>query len=95
VRFIRFQVAACYGYITVFLGSALLNVLGGVPFLPLQTMWLNFTVNVFQAIGRGFGKPREGLMQEKPRPKDQKILPPRLTAWLGLVGLVRLVAPSP
>ena len=88
VRFIRFQMAACYGYITVFLGSALLNVLGGVPFLPLQTMWLNFTVNVFQAIGLGFGKPREGLMQEKPRPKDQKILPPRLTAWLGLVGLV-------
>ena len=88
LRFIRFQMAACYGYITVFLGSSLLNILGGVPFLPLQTMWLNFTVNVFQAIGLGFGKPREGLMQEKPRPKDQKILPPRLTAWLGIIGLV-------
>ncbi len=51
LRFIRYQMAACYGYITVFLGSSLLNILGGVPFLPLQTMWLNFTVNVFQAIG--------------------------------------------
>jgi Ca2+-transporting ATPase len=80
--------AACYGYITVFLGSSLLNILGGVPFLPLQTMWLNFTVNLFQAIGLGFGKPRDGLMQEKPRPKDQKILPPRLNAWLVVVGLV-------
>ena len=88
LRFIRFQMAACYGYITVFLGAALLNILGGVPFLPLQTMWLNFTVNVFQAIGLGFGKPRDGLMQEKPRPKDQKILPPKLTAWLVVVGLV-------
>ena len=88
VRFIRYQMAACYGYITVFLGAALLNILGGVPFLPLQTMWLNFTVNVFQAIGLGFGKPRDGLMQEKPRPKDQKILPPQLTAWLVVVGLV-------
>ncbi len=76
MRFIRFQMAACYGYITVFLGSSLLNILGGVPFLPLQTMWLNFTVNVFQAMGLGFGKPRDGLMEEKPRPKDQKILPP-------------------
>ena len=76
LRFIRYQMAACYGYITVFLGSSLLNILGGVPFLPLQTMWLNFTVNVFQAIGLGFGKPRDGLMEETPRPKDQKILPP-------------------
>ncbi len=88
VRFIRYQMAACYGYITVFLGAALLNILGGVPFLPLQTMWLNFTVNIFQAIGLGFGKPRDGLMQEKPRPKDQKILPTQLTAWLVVVGLI-------
>jgi Ca2+-transporting ATPase len=88
VRFIRFQMAACYGYITVFLGSSLLNILGGVPFLPLQTMWLNFTVNVFQAMGLGFGKPRDGLMNERPRPKDQPILPRRLTVWLLVVGLV-------
>ena len=87
LRFIRFQMAACYGYITVFLGSSLLNILGGVPFLPLQTMWLNFTVNLFQAIGLGFGKPRDGLMEEKPRPKNQKLLPPRLNAWLIIVGL--------
>ena len=88
MRFIRFQMAACYGYITVFLGSSLLNILGGVPFLPLQTMWLNFTVNVFQAIGLGFGKPRDGLMEEKPRPKDQKLLPRPLTIWLVVIGLV-------
>ena len=88
LRFIRYQMAACYGYITVFLGSSLLNILGGVPFLPLQTMWLNFTVNVFQAMGLGFGKPRDGLMEEKPRPKDQKILPRPLTIWLIIQGLV-------
>ncbi len=88
MRFIRFQMAACYGYITVFLGSSLLNILGGVPFLPLQTMWLNFTVNVFQAMGLGFGKPRDGLMNERPRPKDQPILPRPLTIWLVVVGLV-------
>jgi len=88
LRFIRFQMAACYGYITVFLGSSLLNILGGVPFLPLQTMWLNFTVNVFQAIGLGFGKPRDGLMEQAPRPKNQPIMPRPLTIWLLVVGLV-------
>jgi Ca2+-transporting ATPase len=88
LRFIRYQMAACYGYITVFLGSSLLNILSGVPFLPLQTMWLNFTVNVFQAIGLGFGKPRDGLMEQAPRPKNQAIMPRPLTIWLAVVGLV-------
>jgi Ca2+-transporting ATPase len=88
LRFIRFQMAGLFGYIATFLGSALLNILGGIPFLPLQTMWLNFTVNVFQAIGLGYGKPREGLMEVPPRPKAQKIMPRRLMTWLVLCGLI-------
>jgi Ca2+-transporting ATPase len=88
LRFIRFQMAGLFGFIATFLGSSLLNILGGIPFLPLQTMWLNFTVNVFQAIGLGYGKPREGLMEVPPRPKSQQIMPRRLTTWLVFVGLV-------
>jgi len=88
LRFIRFQMAGLFGYIATFLGSALLNILGGIPFLPLQTMWLNFTVNVFQAIGLGYGKPREGLMKVPPRPKEQRIIPRRLMTWLVFMGLV-------
>ena len=88
MRFIRFQMAGLFGFIATFLGSSLLNILGGIPFLPLQTMWLNFTVNVFQAIGLGYGKPREGLMAVPPRPKEQKIIPPRLMRWLVFYGLV-------
>ncbi len=60
MRFIRFQMAGLFGFIATFLGASLLNILGGIPFLPLQTLWLNFTVNVFQAIGLGYGQPREG-----------------------------------
>jgi P-type Ca2+ transporter type 2C len=88
MRFIRFQMAGLFGFIATFLGSSLLNILGGIPFLPLQTMWLNFTVNVFQAIGLGYGKPREGLMEVPPRPKEQQIMPRRLMTWLVFVGLV-------
>ena len=88
MRFIRFQMAGLFGFIATFLGSSLLNILGGIPFLPLQTMWLNFTVNVFQAIGLGYGKPREGLMEVPPRPKEQRIMPRRLMTWLVFVGLV-------
>jgi P-type Ca2+ transporter type 2C len=88
MRFIRFQMAGLFAFIATFLGSSLLNILGGIPFLPLQTMWLNFTVNVFQAIGLGYGKPREGLMNVPPRPKEQQIMPRRLLTWLVSVGLV-------
>ena len=31
-----------------------------------------------RAIGLGYGKPREGLMEDPPRPKEQKIMPRRL-----------------
>ncbi len=88
LRFIRFQMAGLFGYIATFLGSAILNIVGGIPFLPLQTLWLNFTVNVFQGLGLGYGKPREGLMEVVPRPKSQQIMPRRLFSWLVFCGLV-------
>ncbi len=88
MRFIRFQMAGLFGFIATFLGASLFNILGGIPFLPLQTLWINFTVTTIQAIGLGYGKPREGLMKEPPRPKEQQIMPRRLTTWLVFVGLV-------
>ncbi|MCJ7711514.1 MAG: HAD-IC family P-type ATPase, partial [Chloroflexi bacterium] len=88
MRFIRFQMAGLFGFIATFLGASLFNILGGIPFLPLQTLWINFTVTTIQAIGLGYGKPRDGLMTELPRPKEQQIMPRRLTIWLVFVGLV-------
>jgi P-type Ca2+ transporter type 2C len=43
---------------------------------------------VFQGLGLGYGKPREGLMEVPPRPKEQKIIPGRLMRWLVFVGVV-------
>jgi P-type Ca2+ transporter type 2C len=88
MRYIRFQMASLFGFIGTFLGASIFNILGGVPFLPLQTLWINFTVTVFQAVGLGYSKPRDGLMEDPPRPKDQRILPGPLFTWLVFVGLV-------
>jgi Ca2+-transporting ATPase len=88
MRYIRFQMASLFGFISTFLGASIFNILGGVPFLPLQTLWINFTVTVFQAVGLGYSKPRAGLMEDAPRPKDAQILPRPLFAWLAFVGLV-------
>ena len=43
MRYIRFQMACLFGFIGTFLGASIFNILGGVPFLPLQTLWINFT----------------------------------------------------
>jgi Ca2+-transporting ATPase len=88
MRYIRFQMASLFGFIATFLGASIFNILGGVPFLPLQTLWINFTVTVFQAVGLGYSKPRAGLMAESPRPKDAQILPRPLFLWLAFIGLV-------
>jgi Ca2+-transporting ATPase len=91
MRYIRFQMACLFGFIGTFLGASIFNILGGVPFLPLQTLWINFTVDIFQAIGLGYGKPRVGLMEEAPRPKDEEILPRALFAWLAFIGVVMAI----
>ncbi|HVN10977.1 MAG TPA: cation-translocating P-type ATPase C-terminal domain-containing protein, partial [Kineosporiaceae bacterium] len=57
-------------------------------FLPLQTLWMNFTTQIFQSIGLGYGRPAPGLMQRKPRPVDQPILSRDQYVWLSIVGLV-------
>ena len=56
-KYIRFQIGCLFGFIVSFLGSSILELLGGVPFLPLQTLWINFTTLLFQAIGLGYGHP--------------------------------------
>jgi Ca2+-transporting ATPase len=87
-KYIRFQIGILIGYIVTFLGSSILNVLGGVPFVPFQTLFMNFTVQVFQAVGLGYGQPATGLMERKPRPSDEALLSRPLLAWLSVAGLV-------
>jgi Ca2+-transporting ATPase len=87
-RYIRFQIGALAGFIITFLGASILNIVGGVPFLPLQTLWVNFTTQVFQSIGLGYGKFSVGLMEKKPRAIDEPILDRSLIRWLAVVGLV-------
>ena len=87
-RYVRFQMGCLFGFIISFLGAAIFNIAGGVPFLPLQTLWINFTTQVFQAIGLGYGKPAAGLMDRQPRQPGEPILTRGLMAWLVVVGVV-------
>ena len=90
MRYIRFQMASLFGFIGTFLGASIFNILGGVPFLPLQTLWINFTVTVFQAVGLGYSKPRTGLMEDPPRPEGRSQILPRPLFALARVHRARL-----
>jgi Ca2+-transporting ATPase len=87
-KYIRFQMGVLVGFIVTFLGASIFNVVGGVPFVPLQTLYVNFTTQVLQAIGLGYGRPAEGLMKRKPRPSDEPILPRPLLIWVAIAGIV-------
>jgi P-type Ca2+ transporter type 2C len=87
-KYIRFQIGVLIGFIVTFLGSSILNVLGGVPFVPLQTLFMNFTVQVFQAVGLGFGQPAAGLMERPPRASGEALLSRSLLLWLAIAGFV-------
>jgi Ca2+-transporting ATPase len=87
-KYIRFQMGGLFGFIVSFLGAAIFNIAGGVPFLPLQTLWINFTTMLFQGLGLGYGQPATGLMERKPWPPDRPILTQGVMIWLIAAGLV-------
>jgi Ca2+-transporting ATPase len=87
-KYIRFQMGVLFGMVITFLGTAIFNVAGGVAFVPLQTLYVNFTTQVFEAVGLGYGQPGEGLMKRKPRDPEAQILPRAKLLWLATIGLV-------
>jgi len=92
VKYIRFQMGALAGMILTFLGASILNIVSGIPFLPAQTLWVNFTTQVFQAIGLGYGAPSEGVMDRRPRKPEEPILKRDDTHWFVVAGVVMAAA---
>ena len=81
VRYIRFQMAGLFGFIGTFLGASLLFIAQGTPFLPLQTLYINFTV---QVVPGHRPRLRQGARgpdgRRAPRPAGLPILP-RRSCW--------------
>ena len=87
-KYIFFQMGALGGMVVTFLAASIFNIAAGVPFVPLQTLWLNFTTQVFQSIGLGYGKGDPEIMKRRPRRSDEPLLTRGALGWLGVVGLV-------
>src|SRR4029078_3475872 len=81
-KYIRFQMGVLVGFIVTFLGASIFNIVGGVPFVPLPTLYGNFTTPVLQAIRLGYGRPAAGTVQRRRRPAYEQILPRDLLMWV-------------
>ena len=87
-KYIRFQMGVLAGMILAFLGASIFNIAAGVIFLPLQTLWVNFTTQVFQSVGLGYGQMSPDVMDRKPRREDEPILNRIRFVWIAISGLV-------
>jgi Ca2+-transporting ATPase len=90
-RYIRFQIGGLFGYIATFLGASIVNVAEGIPLLPLQTLWVSFTMLSIQSVGLGYSKPAAGLMERPPLPPARPILTRALIVWLAFAGLLMTI----
>jgi Ca2+-transporting ATPase len=92
VKYIRFQMGVLAGMIATFLGASILNIVSGIPFLPMQTLWVNFTTQVFQSVGLGYGASGGGLMERRPRKPERPLLSRADAVWFVVAGLVMAAA---
>ena len=90
-RYVRFQIGGLFGYIITFLGAAIFNIAQGIPLVPLQTLWVSFTMLSIQSVGLGYSQPAAGLMDRPPLQPTKPILTRGLIIWLAFVGLVMTV----
>jgi Ca2+-transporting ATPase len=90
-KYIWYQIGGLFGYIITFLSASVFNVAQGIPLLPLQTLWVSFTMLTIQSVGLGYSKPAAGLMDHPPRPPSRPILTRGLIVWLAFVGVLAAI----
>lgn len=63
-----------------------------LPLLPLQILYLNVITDVFPALALGMGKGEPGIMDNKPRSKDEAVL--TQSHWLAIAGWSFIISAS-
>ncbi len=91
LKFIRFQMATLVGFILSFLAAGFFGIAGGVPFNPLQILWINWVVDGPIGVALGFGKPTTGLMKLPPRKVNDPIITRSVALRLLYQGVVMTV----
>jgi len=80
-KFIRYLLGCNIGEIMVMFVSSLLGF--PLPLLPIQILWVNLVTDGLPAMALGLEPPEPGIMNRKPRAKDESIFAHRL-GWMIL-----------
>lgn len=94
--YIGYQMVQLFGLIGMFLLATALNVNSGVALLPLQVLFLNFTLAVVPVVIIALDRPEPGLMNQPPRDPSVRVFN-RTTAlrWVGLGALLAALSLAP
>jgi Ca2+-transporting ATPase len=86
-KFIRVQVANLFMFILAFVGSSLFAIAGTALFSPLQVLWIHMAIVAPIGGVLGLDAASPGIMQRRPRPFDEPIVPRTMMARLFAGGL--------
>ena len=88
MKYVRFQMSTLVAFILLFVLAGAFNVAAGVPFTPIQILWINFAIDVPLAIALSYGGAARDLMQRKPRPVSAPPLTAREWTLLSIWGAI-------
>jgi Ca2+-transporting ATPase len=90
-KYVRFVMVTLVAFVLTFLGASLLNIAGGQPFSSPQVLWVHFLVSAPFGIALGLDLQTPGLMERRPRPREESITTTSLKLTAGLAGLYMAV----
>jgi Ca2+-transporting ATPase len=90
-KYLRFQMVALVGFIASFLGAAIFNIAGGVPFSTPVVLWINFAIDVPLAIAMGLDTPAPDLMERKPRAVNAPVISRATWTHLTFLGILMAI----
>ncbi len=88
VKFVRFQLATALGFALLFLLAGLLGIADGKPFTAIAILWVNIVMDGPPAMALGVDPSQPGVMQRRPRPQSERVIPRRRWVSIGLSAAV-------
>ena len=87
-KFVGFLLSCNIGEILIIFIAILLK--WPVPLLPIQLLWVNLVTDSFPAFALGLEEGGEGIMEQKPRDKDEPIVDRRMQVSIAIqsIGLM-------
>lgn len=85
-RMLGYLLATNAGEVLTMLGALLIS--GGQMLTPIQILWINLVTDSLMVVPIGLEPPEQGVLRQKPAPKDAPILPIEMIGRMVLVACV-------